>query len=70
MALVHILRVDGTEDDVDDSLLVKTEGVTDNENEITTWVEYRFPGEDRIVHRSVSMQLKQWPGGLGAVGSL
>ncbi len=54
-------------EECDESLLVKTEGTIDNDHECTTWVEYRFPGEDRIVHRSVHVSLKEWPEGLGAV---
>lgn len=67
MAIVHILRSNGQEDDVDESLLVKTEGLIDNDHERTTWVEYRFPGSDQIVHRSVHVTIKQWPDGLGAI---
>jgi hypothetical protein len=63
--LIHILRQTGIEDDVDESELVKCEGVVDNDNEHTTWVEYRFPGSDVIVHRSVHVHLKQ---GLFAAG--
>jgi hypothetical protein len=70
--LIHILRepdADGvrTEDDVDASQLVKTEGVIDNEDEHTTWVEYRFPGSDVIVHRSCHVTLKKWPDGITAI---
>lgn len=72
MALIHILRepnADGmrVEDDVDETGLVKSEGVVDNDHERTTWVEYRFPGSDVIVHRSVHVTLKEWPAGLGGV---
>ena len=70
MALIHIVRADGTEDDVEDTLLIKTEGVLDNDHEYTTWVEYRFPGDDRIVHRSAHVTLKEWPEGLGAMSAL
>lgn len=31
--------------DMDDSLLEKTEGTLDNDNENTTWVEYRLKGD-------------------------
>jgi len=62
---IHILREDGTEDDVDETLLVKTEGVVDDDNEHTTWVEYRFPQSDVIVHRSAHVTIKRWPHGLG-----
>lgn len=47
--------------DMDESDLVKTEGSLENENEITSWVEYRKPGSDEIVHRSVHMILKKLP---------
>jgi len=42
---------------MDDSLLVKSEGVKDNEDEYTTWVEYRLG--DKIVHRSAHVHLKK-----------
>jgi hypothetical protein len=64
--LIHIIR-DGREDDVDEALLVKTEGLDENANERAQWVEYRFPGSDVIVHRSVHVTLKRWPEGLGGV---
>lgn len=66
MSLIHILR-NGVESDVEESCLVKTEGTIDNEHETTTFVEYRFPGSDVIVHRSCSVSIKHWPGDLGAV---
>ena len=46
-----------TKGDMDDSLLVKQEGTVDNENELTTWVEYWLDGE--LVHRSAHVTLKQ-----------
>lgn len=46
-----------TKGDMDESLLEKREGVVDNENEYTTWVEYWYEGE--LVHRSVHVHLKQ-----------
>jgi hypothetical protein len=58
MPLIHIVQ-DGRESDVDESRLVKTEGAVDNDHEYTTWVEYRFPGSDVIVHRSAHVTLKQ-----------
>lgn len=67
---VHILRENGVEDDVDDSLLVKTEGAVDNDHEMTTWVEYRFPGSDVIVHRSANITLKEWPAGFGVLAGV
>lgn len=70
--MIHILdepNVDGVrvERDVDESCLVKLEGVTDNDHEHTTWVEYRRPGSDVIVHRSCHVTIKE---GLEARGAL
>ena len=48
-----------TKGPMDESLLVKSEGVIDNEDEHTTWVEYRLDGE--IVHRSAHVRLKKMP---------
>lgn len=64
MALIHILREPNdegirVEDDVEERLLEKTEGEIDNDNERTIWVEYRFPGSDVVVHRSVHVTIKQ-----------
>ena len=47
--------------DTEEALLVKTTGFVDNEIEYTTWVEYRLPGSDEIIHRSVHMALKEMP---------
>ena len=46
-----------TKGEMDDSQLEKREGTVDNDNELTTWVEYWLEGE--LVHRSVHVQLKQ-----------
>ena len=48
-----------TKGDMDDSLLEKQEGTVDNENELTTWVEYWLDGE--LVHRSAHVTLKKIP---------
>jgi hypothetical protein len=48
-----------TKGDMDDSLLVKQEGVVDNDDEYTTWVEYWLDGE--LVHRSAHVTLKKAP---------
>ena len=53
------------EGDVDDSLLVKTEGGVDNDHERTTWVEYRRPGSDVVIHRSAHVTLKRGLEGAG-----
>lgn len=44
---------------MDEALLEKKEGVVDNDNEYTTWVEYWHEGE--LVHRSVHVTLKKMP---------
>ena len=46
-----------TKGDMDESLLEKREGSTDNDTETTSWVEY-WLGEE-LVHRSVHMALKR-----------
>jgi len=48
-----------TKGDMDDSLLEKREGTVDNDNELTTWVEYWLDGE--LVHRSAHVTLKKMP---------
>lgn len=53
-----------TKGEMDDSLLVKQEGVVDNDNEYTTWVEYWLDGE--LVHRSAHVTLKKSPSFAGA----
>jgi len=51
--------VNTTKGDMDESLLEKREGTVDNDNEITTWVEY-WDGEE-LVHRSAHVTLKKVP---------
>ena len=46
-----------TKGDMDDALLEKREGTVDNDNELTTWVEYWLEGE--LVHRSAHVTLKK-----------
>ena len=53
------MLVTTTKGEMDDSLLEKKEGVVDDENEYTTWVEYWL--DDEIVHRSVHVTLKKSP---------
>jgi hypothetical protein len=48
-----------TKGEMDESLLEKREGSIDNENELTTWVEYWLDGE--LVHRSAHVTLKKMP---------
>jgi hypothetical protein len=44
---------------MEESLLEKREGTVDNDNELTTWVEY-WDGEE-LVHRSAHVTLKKVP---------
>ena len=48
-----------TKGDMDDSLLERRDGSVDNDNELTTWVEYWKDAE--LVHRSVHVTLKKSP---------
>ena len=48
-----------TKGEMDDSLLEHRAGEIDNENELTTWVEYWLDGE--LVHRSAHVTLKKMP---------
>jgi len=48
---------------MDEALLEKREGVIDNDNEYTTWVEYWHDGE--LVHRSAHVRLKKMPNFIG-----
>ena len=45
--------------EMDESLLVKKEGSFEDDNELTTWVEYWK--DDELVHRSVHVTLKKMP---------
>lgn len=53
-----------TKGEMDDGALERREGVVDNDNEHTTWVEYWLLGE--LVHRSVHVTLKKVPSFVGA----
>ena len=60
--LIHKLARNGWPQDeaqemVEESLLVRTEGVIDDENEYTTWTEWRLDG--RIVKRGAHVRLKK-----------
>jgi hypothetical protein len=48
-----------TKGDMDDALLEKKEGQFENDDELTTWVEYWLDSE--LVHRSVHVHLKKAP---------
>ena len=53
------MLVTTTKGEMDVSLLEKKEGSFDNDNELTTWVEYRL--DDELVHRSAHVTLKKMP---------
>ena len=53
------MLVTTTKGEMDASLLEKREGTVDNDNELTTWVEYWLDGE--LVHRSAHVTLKKMP---------
>ena len=57
------MLVTTTKGDMDESLLEKREGTVDNDNELTTWVEYWLEGE--LVHRSAHVTLKKSPAFIG-----
>lgn len=44
---------------MDVALLERRDGVLDNDDELTTWIEYWYEGE--LVHRSVHVTLKKSP---------
>lgn len=48
-----------TKGNMEEALLRKKEGTVDNENELTTWVEYWL--NDELVHRSAHVTLKKSP---------
>ena len=52
-----------TKGEMDESLLNKKEGTVDNDDELTTWVEY-WLGEE-LVHRSAHVTLKRMPSFIG-----
>jgi len=51
------LIVTTTYGDMDDSLLERKDGLFEDDNELTTWVEYWKDAE--LVHRSVHVTLKK-----------
>ena len=61
------MLVTTTKGNMDDSLLEKREGIVDNDNEFTTWVEY-WQG-DELVHRSAHVTLKKPPTFAGGVAA-
>lgn len=49
--------------EIDEALLQKKDGVFEDDNELTTWVEYWKDSE--LVHRSVHVTLKKAPSFIG-----
>ena len=62
MALVNT-----THGEMDDSLLERKDGTFEDDNEISTWVEYWLGSE--LVHRSAHVTLKQPVSMSGQTGS-
>ena len=64
---METLMINTTKGMMDSALLEKKEGVLDNENEHTTWVEY-WDKKD-LVHRSVHVTLKKnvWAEGIATM---
>jgi hypothetical protein len=60
--------IDTTLGPMDETTLIKTEGEIDNDNEHTTWVEYRQTPDGDIIHRSAHIHLKHGLFLDGAVG--
>lgn len=56
MANIEV-EIDGVRKQMEESLLEKSTGGIDNENEHTTWVEWRLDG--KIVKRSVNVHLNR-----------
>lgn len=67
MAMVTVMRPDGTHGEAADSELEKREYVIDNDHERTLVTEYRFLGSEDVVHRSVHVTIKE---GLAAFPAL
>jgi len=55
-----------TRGDMPEETLERSLSQVDNDNEFTSVVEYRVPGETEVIHRSVHVHLKQ----AGVVGTL
>ena len=51
------MMIQATRGEMEASLLEKREGLVDDDNERTSWVEYWLDGE--LVHRSAHVTLKQ-----------
>jgi hypothetical protein len=56
MALVNTIH-----GPTEESELLKLEGGFEDDNEITSWVQYHLPKSGELVHRSASIHLKLSP---------
>ena len=72
--ILRVVNVDlgtGTISTMAVSRLERTTGTTDTADEFAAWVEYRIPGDPRIVHRSADVKLKRLTdGGRALAGSV
>lgn len=62
------MKINTIDGEMDADLLEKREGVVDNDNERTEWVEYWK--EDVLMHRSVHVTLKKMPALFAQVGEV
>lgn len=59
MTMINVALPGATEiAQMDEADLLKLEGGFENENEITTWVQYHLPETGEMVHRSAHVTLK------------
>lgn len=56
---IPIDRGNGVIEMEDERALLRSSGEEENDNEIVAWVEYRLPGANTLVHRSVHVHLKK-----------
>lgn len=53
------MKIMTTLGEMDELDLDRTEGSFENEQELTTWVEHRLIGSDKIIKRSVHVTIKE-----------
>jgi hypothetical protein len=64
MALINVALPGATEvTQMDESDLLKLEGGFEDDNEVTTWVQYHLKTSGDLVHRSAHVTLKSVPAG-------
>lgn len=62
------MMITTTKGEMDESLLRKRKGSTEDDNEIVSWVEYWL--DDELVHRSVHVVLKRSVSADGVAASI